>query len=791
MSRSGLNAEERQTAENESRLEMERLAGHLKDLILSQPPRDLLGYLWGQLLMSSIYVSTNEDSISNNVASNSQPSYGHSDTLSTIQFVLEYVHAALAAFESPEVSELSESVCAEIIRMSEDLRGAALRYCMFSSLGTEDGVFGPKTGEVEFIAKSNWVSFRGNRYQVLEEEFFNFVLEPHDDGLREVYGAGAAEIAAGLQAAADAMRIGQMRAVEQIEHHRGVAKAFAESRSMALEEAAAAWRDENPESVTASLAAFADLFEGGICNLSKHTTIPPLLLQDLSFNRGENTEFFAEGPLSGTPLRTLPARVKPLIRLDGEVLATDAAFIRDTAYRAIQWNLLNRKSQYREEWNARQKVMSETAFPRVFSRQLQGAVVNHEVWYKDVKSRQWVENDTLIRLDDVLILVEAKAGAAATVASPSLDFERHIRAVQDLVTKAFSQCRRFFEYLNSATEVPLFKREGEKYVEFDRIRFSDYRVAIPIGLTVESFSPFSSMCKELPEIEPILGSYPFVSMSIDDLLVLDRFLPISGELMHYLEVRQSVAGIRSARLYDELDHLGAYIAENRFDLTIKEQMSEGIDLVAWDGFSEKIDQYFSGNNWEVEQPPKQEFPKEVTKLLNALNSSREAGWLRADSHIRDYGDEGRQNLGLMLRQIRESLATQVSRWFQLGDDPPLFIWLQRIGTRLDLETVRLKASASAAAVAANSPNIVAVAAFITPQGDYSRAVLVLIEVPVAGSPRYNDLASEIDRVRGRLSSVAAMVREPTQAAPRRLPGRNEPCWCGSGKKFKKCHGSPA
>ena len=22
------------------------------------------------------------------------------------------------------------------------------------------------------------------------------------------------------------------------------------------------------------------------------------------------------------------------------------------------------------------------------------------------------------------------------------------------------------------------------------------------------------------------------------------------------------------------------------------------------------------------------------------------------------------------------------------------------------------------------------------------------------------------------------------------PGRNEECWCGSGKKYKKCHGSP-
>jgi preprotein translocase subunit SecA len=40
--------------------------------------------------------------------------------------------------------------------------------------------------------------------------------------------------------------------------------------------------------------------------------------------------------------------------------------------------------------------------------------------------------------------------------------------------------------------------------------------------------------------------------------------------------------------------------------------------------------------------------------------------------------------------------------------------------------------------------------------------------------------------------------EPAQAMPvveqRRVDeseqiGRNDPCWCGSGKKFKKCHGA--
>ncbi len=38
-----------------------------------------------------------------------------------------------------------------------------------------------------------------------------------------------------------------------------------------------------------------------------------------------------------------------------------------------------------------------------------------------------------------------------------------------------------------------------------------------------------------------------------------------------------------------------------------------------------------------------------------------------------------------------------------------------------------------------------------------------------------------------------MADEETQAplvkAPTEKLGRNEPCWCGSGKKFKLCHGA--
>jgi preprotein translocase subunit SecA len=41
---------------------------------------------------------------------------------------------------------------------------------------------------------------------------------------------------------------------------------------------------------------------------------------------------------------------------------------------------------------------------------------------------------------------------------------------------------------------------------------------------------------------------------------------------------------------------------------------------------------------------------------------------------------------------------------------------------------------------------------------------------------------------GSTTRASGNGRPTSQSAPSKLPGRNEPCWCGSGKKFKKCHG---
>ncbi len=56
-----------------------------------------------------------------------------------------------------------------------------------------------------------------------------------------------------------------------------------------------------------------------------------------------------------------------------------------------------------------------------------------------------------------------------------------------------------------------------------------------------------------------------------------------------------------------------------------------------------------------------------------------------------------------------------------------------------------------------------------------------------GAPFAHRERSRFRRVDGRWYYVDAVVgQQPHRAAA--VPGRNEPCPCGSGKKYKKCHG---
>ena len=397
------------------------------------------------------------------------------------------------------------------------------------------------------------------------------------------------------------MRVGQFEAAKHLDEY---VKAASAEEGAELDMAASI--------AVKGMRAFDDLLNGGICNLSKHTSFTATLLKDLSFSPGENTEFLSEGDLKGTPLRTLPARVKPCIRLGDNFYTTDGQFVRDVAYRTIQRGLLRRDPSYRQSWNERQKEVIEQAFLKVLSKQLRGARLFRSVFYKSPVSGDWMETDLVVALDDVLMVIEAKAGAMA-MHSPATDFDRFMDNVGRLIVEAHKQCSRFLEYLGSSSRVPVYELRRGEHQKKGELRLSDYRRVIPIGLTIEALTPFSSGCQHLSEIVPILGKHTFMSMSVDDLFVINRFLPTAGELIHYLEVRQRACEVPDATLPDEFEMLGAYIACNRFDIELENQRMAA-ESVVWNSFANVIEKHFEGDGAGSRPPPGQSYRPELLAI---------------------------------------------------------------------------------------------------------------------------------------------------------------------------------
>ncbi|HEX8615903.1 MAG TPA: hypothetical protein VF800_31870 [Telluria sp.] len=604
---------------------LEDVSETLRCSILKCRPLSLLGFLWGLVAKDEF--------------DQGHAKKGHSSELRCdVMVALEYLHAVLSSNASTEdQNDGNDALYQEVLALAAQVRKLSMPYCTVAAEQYSSNRFGKHTRTLIFHVMLSWVCIRGYRYQPIEAEFFKFILEPHNDALNQIYGADATEIARGLQAAIDA----PLAVAQTPEDHRRARQMNAESR-----------------------------------NLTKTSGLPPALLADLAYTRGSETDFFASGVLRGTPLRTMPGRIKPLIAINDGYYACDPNFIRDSTYRTIQRALLERLPDYQIKWKERQTELTENAFYRILHHQLQGAEVLNSVYYYDRSEKKWYENDVLILLGDVMLLIEVKAGVMA-LHSPELHFDQYANKIEALVLKAYLQCKRFLRYAASEKVVSLFSLSDGVYNEVRRLALADYRLILPIGLTVEAFTPISSYCKELDEIQPILGKHPFISMSIDDLFLLSHFLPTCGELFHYLDVRQSIAGIKNAFFYDEADQLGMYLNKNRFDIYAACFIDEGCDMLIFKKSEYAINRYFANPEWRSTLPPRQIYPDAVARLLSSIDKERGPRFLRADSMVRDMGPPRREKLAAAITELVPQITDRGPRHIRFLGSSPVLVCLQR------------------------------------------------------------------------------------------------------------------
>lgn len=337
---------------------------------------------------------------------------------------------------------------------------------------------------------------------------------------------------------------------------------------------------------------------------------------------------------------------------------------------------------------------------------------------------------------------------------PAENMKGHLKNVERLLLSAYRQCSRFFDYLYSEDTVTLFRKKvGGGYEEIRSISHRDFRNIFPIGLTLESYTPFSSSIKELSEVVPIAGRHNFFALSMDDLMAMKYILASTGEFLHYLEVRQSVAGMKDVSLFDEMDHLGAYVSNNRFDQTAKEMMDKkSFDFIAMDGFDmDVIGPFFSNPDFPMGEPRRQDYPNRLLELFGVLEATGAHHWLTGDNFLRNMGGETRTLFQEHFERTLPALGSREFTFFATGGEAGAVFFIER-SDGVDRQQVVME-KAQTLLVAMGEARSLLFRIQVDQRGQMTEARTLIIAKPTVLQTNYARIQEEAERLRAKVKPL--------------------------------------
>lgn len=695
---------------------------------------------------------------------------------------VEYIQSVIAAsLPSEHRLALSEEVWANLSKKIIALfHSLSFEYPMCRTAHARLSSSEAKSSDsmdFQLAAELHWLGVRGCRYQVHQREALITLLEPQSDEIFRLFGLTARSLADELEKISMKLIRGLGDAFHGLDSLREEAvEAFSEP----LDDPLQALRDffeARPELAERKDRVLGEIFGFDLFNVEKVTTLSPAFLRELSWAQGEDREFLAPGDLMGWPLRAWPTMKRPFIWLEGQAYCFDEQVLFDRAYRIVEKTVMRCNPRYREEWNRRQKIISEELAFKYLSRLLPGAKVIRSVYYRvqtENGQREWCECDGIVTFDDHLFIVEAKAGAFSP-ASPTTDFESHRASLKQLAQRPVEQGLRFLTYIRSAEQVDIF---DEDHRVIGRLQESEWRCINVCAVTVDQFTEFAARGRHLEPVGVRIGEEASWILSIDDLRVYADLFENPVSFLHFVENRMRAARSRRFYLDDELDHLGLYLAMNDYSQLDEEVTRLNLSHSSFAGFRDVVDDYFGGLlREETPERPKQRLPGRLEEVIAFLGTSSVAGRARVGALILDMNSAAREKLAAAIEeQLKTNLSLGRLRPFSMHGSLPLtlIVWSPPLARSRE---VSLRHTRSVLAMELQDP------------------VRFLVELEYSSLGKLVGVKHEVVSLKG-LSNreleqahadAAKLKRKRLNAARNgRGVGRNELCPCGSGRKYKRC-----
>ena len=380
------------------------------------------------------------------------------------------------------------------------------------------------------------------------------------------------------------------------------------------------------------------------------------------------------------------------------------------------------------------------------------------------------ELDAAVLWGPFLVLVESKA-KQFRLESQLGDIGRLRSDIKANVEDAFEQARRAARYVHDAT-TPTFTESltgRQLAVQKDRIRRT-YLVTVSQH-HLAGFATRLSMSQDLGLFQD--SEYP-LSISVADLETVTQFCDGPDVFLHYIERRLMTQKESIDIEADELDLLGAYLQTRLQPSRLWDKDGIKPNSVLLVGFSAQFDDWFSHKRGDLATPPRisLEIPTEIADILSELRKRPDdaARWiafalLDLPDSILDVIAKGIADLstaeftpGMFRRLVYTEGDSVIS--ILASRDLPRGLLRDRTQMRAMIEKYRYRAGKSMAfgVMTTDSSQPFDCAFWIeeTWQHDADMEDLIANEPPFVPAPGTSP------------------------------PGRNDPCGCGSGKKYKKC-----
>ena len=412
----------------------------------------------------------------------------------------------------------------------------------------------------------------------------------------------------------------------------------------------------------------------------------------------------------------------------------------------------------------------------VFKKMLPGCISYADNYYGSKKHRN--ENDLLVIYRDALLVVEVKAGRF-TDAPPVSDFDSHIKRYKELIQKSNSQCAHMRDYIRDSGAELLLYDQG--MLPKAALNISNINRIFCLSVTMENINTYAARAEKLGFLKLREG---VSCIAIDDLMTYREYFDNPLEFLHFLKQREMASLNERIALNDEFDHLGMYIAHNCYSLEI-DNAPKG-EILCITGYREDLDSCFERVDTPLPQleKPRQNMPKRFREIIDVLFKSDNSQAVSISSYLLDFSSDARQQLSDDIDKVLNQQARtgrQCALSFSGKGDSIRMTYFVLQDELHDAQTDQEMFDYAASILLANGEKDRMMLSFRF-DADYVLQSVNARSIDIDQIPprRIDELKSRGEQMGD--FRVVKYKREHGKI------GRNQPCPCGSGRKYKKCHG---